>query len=113
MTGRGAGFCRGYERPGWANTVPWQGQNRGFGGGRGWERRGPGGRGWRHRFFATGVPGWAREERWSERSAAATEQEWLAGRARQLAGELEEIRSRLANLKGPAAVDEGETNRTP
>jgi hypothetical protein len=56
LTGRGAGFCRGYTVPGYAN--PWIGggfgRGRGFGGSYG---RGGGGRGWRHRFYATGVPG--------------------------------------------------------
>lgn len=61
MTGRGAGYCAGYELPGYGNPVP----GRGFGMGRGWARgagwRGRGGgRGWRHWFYATGLPGWAR-----------------------------------------------------
>ena len=46
MTGRGMGWCAGANRgygPGRANM---------FGGGRG--------RGWRHRYYATGVPGWRR-----------------------------------------------------
>ena len=50
MTGRAAGYCAGYDRPGYANP----GFGRGFGGGYGW------GRGWRHQYFATGLPGWAR-----------------------------------------------------
>jgi len=33
MTGRGAGFCSGYQRPGYANSVFGRG---GFGRGRGW-----------------------------------------------------------------------------
>lgn len=49
MTGRGAGFCAGYERPGFTNP--------GYGGGYG---RGGGyggfGRGFRNRYYATGVP---------------------------------------------------------
>ncbi len=62
MTGRGAGFCAGYDEPGYMNPI----YGRGFGWGRGWGRgfgRGlgmRGGRGWRHGYFATGVPGWAR-----------------------------------------------------
>ena len=48
MTGRGMGYCAGYDVPGFLNR-PW-----GWGGygGRGF------GRGWRHRYYATGVPGW-------------------------------------------------------
>ena len=113
MSGRGAGFCRGYGRAGWANPAPWQRQGRGFGRGRGRARGGPGGYGWRHRFYATGVPGWARDERWSERPAAGTEQEWLATRVQQLEGELEEVRTRLADLTGPAAGREGMSERMP
>jgi len=52
MTGRAAGFCAGYDAPGYANPIP----GRGFWG-RGW--RG-GGRGWRHMYYATGLPGWMR-----------------------------------------------------
>ena len=48
MTGRAAGYCAGYGMPGYTNPIA----GRGFGG---WG----GGRGWRHRFYATGVPGWA------------------------------------------------------
>ena len=54
MTGRGVGFCSGNNQPGFVSA--------GFGGGRGFGRgfnRG-GGRGRRNRFYATGVPGWAR-----------------------------------------------------
>ncbi len=60
-TGRGAGFCRGYGVPGYAN--PWGGRNvgvgRNFGGGFfGGFGGGGHGRGRRNRYFATGVPGW-------------------------------------------------------
>lgn len=55
-TGRGAGFCAGYNRPGYANFGPRGGLGRG--GGRGFGRGG--GRGWRNRFYATGLPGWTR-----------------------------------------------------
>ena len=62
MTGRRAGFCAGYDMPGYASPVPGRGfgmgRGRGVGGGRGgaWGR----GRGWRNMYYATGVPGWAR-----------------------------------------------------
>lgn len=60
MTGRGAGYCRGYGQPGFANAVPggfgsW-GRGRGGGGGRGTYGRGGGG--WRHRHWAAGPYGW-------------------------------------------------------
>ncbi len=56
MSGRAAGFCAGYGVPGYMNPVGGRGVGRwgrGGGGGRG-------GRGWRHRFYATGLPGWQR-----------------------------------------------------
>lgn len=59
MTGRAAGFCAGYNRPGNMNPNRGfgfrMGRGGGFGGG-----GGGGGRGWRNQFRATGVPGWAR-----------------------------------------------------
>jgi hypothetical protein len=54
MTGRGAGYCAGYDAPG--AMSPWHGRRAW---GRGWGGRG-GGRGWRHWYYATGLPGWAR-----------------------------------------------------
>jgi hypothetical protein len=58
MTGRAAGYCGGYDAPGWANSGP----GLGFGRGGAWGNRGGRGGGWRHRnwYYATGVPGWAR-----------------------------------------------------
>lgn len=53
MTGRAAGYCAGYAGPGFMAPIPGRG---GGGGGRG--RGGGAGRGWRHRFYATGLPGW-------------------------------------------------------
>ena len=53
-TGRGAGYCSGFDTPGFANPMP-----RGGGGyGRQAFGRG-GGRGFRHRYYATGMPGYA------------------------------------------------------
>jgi hypothetical protein len=62
MTGRAAGYCGGYDAPGWANPVPGRGFGLGWGGGGAWGGRGGRGGGWRHRnwYYATGVPGWAR-----------------------------------------------------
>lgn len=52
MTGRAAGYCAGYDVPGYTNPAP----GRGFGRGGGWGR----GRGYRNRYYATGLPGWVR-----------------------------------------------------
>ena len=53
MTGRGAGYCAGYDRPGYANPI----SGRGVGFGRGWSGRGGGFRNW---YRATGLTGWQR-----------------------------------------------------
>jgi len=50
-TGRGMGYCSGYNWPGFANQAAMFRGGFGFG-------HGGAGRGWRHRFYATGVPGW-------------------------------------------------------
>ena len=67
-TGRAAGYCSGFEVPGFVTPMP----ERGYGGRGGWGRgnagwcgwsqggSGRGGRGRRHRFYAMGVPGWQR-----------------------------------------------------
>ncbi len=55
MTGRGAGICAGNDTPGYMNDSFGRGFGRGRGAGMG------GGRGWRHRYYATGAPGWARQ----------------------------------------------------
>jgi len=54
MTGRGAGYCAGYDAPGYGPPMPGPGFGMGFGGGwgRGWR--------WRNRFYATALPRWAR-----------------------------------------------------
>ena len=104
MTGRGAGFCAGYDVPGYAN--PGYGY---FGRGRG--RRG-GGRGWRHLYYATGLPRWARAgygPAWGPPPAYAgpyapqmpreQEVETLKGQAEWLKGELDAISQRLAELE--------------
>jgi len=53
MTGRAAGFCAGYDAPGYVNPVA--GRGRGGRGRGGWGRGG--GRGFRHLFYATGMTG--------------------------------------------------------
>ena len=83
-TGRGMGYCSGYDRPGFANPAP--GFRSGFGfGGAGM------GRGWRHRFYATGVPGWA---------ALTPEQETadLKAQADLLKAQLDAIQKRIEEI---------------
>ncbi len=97
MTGRGAGFCAGYNMPGYLNNAAGRGLGRGFGrGGRG------GGFGWRNRFFATGVPGWA----WFGGYAAGyqnvdpeTEKQALKNQADFLENELKSVKVRLDEIE--------------
>ena len=108
MTGRGAGYCGGYDAPGWANP----GYGRGLAAGRG--GRGGRGGGWRHRnwYYATGVPGWARADyppTWGAPPAAGygpyagapsreEETESLRQRAEWLKQELDTISQRIEEL---------------
>lgn len=94
MTGRGMGFCAGYPTPGYAQPGP----GRGFGRGRGFGGGGRGGRGWRHRFCATGVPGWVRGGPVPETRQA--EMQWLEARARAIESELTAIRAQLERAAG-------------
>jgi len=57
MTGRAAGYCAGYNAPGYVNPVYGGGF---FGRGRGFFGRGGGGRGFRNMYYATGLTGWQR-----------------------------------------------------
>jgi hypothetical protein len=53
LTGGGFGYCGGYSAPGFVTRGSWAGwRGYGFGG------FGRGGYGYRHRFYATGIPGW-------------------------------------------------------
>ena len=123
MTGRGAGFCAGYDVPGYMNNTP----GRGFGGGRGWGMgrgfRG-GGRGWRHQYYATGLPGWAREASYpypyssvmpsdpgtsrDTKAAQAEELMSLKEQTRYFKGVLEELEERVNKLQEKA----GSVNET-
>lgn len=111
MTGRAAGYCGGYDQPGFSNPIP----GRGFwgrGGSRGWSARG---RGWRNRYWATGLPGWMRGHPWDYRMldpsefssfpAMSLEQEkvTLEQQVHFLEQQLKETKKRLAKLeKGKA-----------
>jgi hypothetical protein len=81
LTGRGAGPCSGASTPGF---LPGRGFGPGFGPG-----RGAGGAGWRHRFFATGLPGWMR---FGEKQA-------LKNQAEALQSELDFIKKRLEDIE--------------
>ena len=80
-TGRGMGYCDDYNQPGFASPAP--GFRSGFG---------FGGRGWRHRFYATGVPGWV---------TPTLEQETanLKAQADLLKGQLDAIQKRIEEIE--------------
>ena len=83
-TGRGMGYCGGYDQTVPTNPTP------GFRSGFGFGYSGSG-RGWRHRFYATGVPGWV---------APTTEQETadLKAQADWLKAQLDAIQKRIEEL---------------
>lgn len=98
MTGRTAGFCVGYETPGYMNAGG-RGYGMGFGRGGGF---GGGGRGCRNRFYATGLPGWMRGNRGGARpSGSAPEQElaMLKGQAEYFEGALAELKKRMEEIQ--------------
>jgi hypothetical protein len=112
MTGRGAGFCAGYNMPGYLNPMA----GRAFGG----RGAGGGGRGWRNQFYATGLPGWARAgmgvPAWgagpypyappvSPVMPAGAEVEVLKAQAGYLEQTLEALRQRIQKLEGEVKTE--------
>lgn len=99
MTGRGAGYCGGSGIPGYANA----GLGQGFGSGRGfWGRGFGGGRGWRHRFYATGLPGWVRFGGYNAPYMTPDpkmEKQELKSQADALQAELDLIKKRLSEIE--------------
>ncbi len=83
-TGRGMGYCSGYDQLGFANPAP------GFRGGVGFGREGTG-RGWRHRFYATGVPGWVTPTPEQETADLKAQADWLKGQLDAIQKRIEEI----------------------
>lgn len=109
ITGRGAGYCAGYAIPGYMNPVG-GGFGRGFGHGRG------GGRGFRHWYYATGLPGWARDN-WAMGSVLPDryahgvpvrhdELEILKSQAKYFEDALEDIKQRMQELESSSAAAE-------
>ena len=106
VTGGAAGYCAGFNQPGWMSRMG----GRVPGGGRGWG----GGRGHRHWFHATGLTGWQRTAMgmpaWGapgplpavegDRPNITQEQQlaWLKQQASQLEAGLAQIQNRIAEL---------------
>jgi hypothetical protein len=91
MTGRRAGYCGGFDAPGFANPAPGYGRQFGYG------RFGGRGRGWRHWYYATGLPGWARAG-----YVSPTQEQELAGlknEAEYLKTQLDAISQRIEELE--------------
>jgi hypothetical protein len=83
-TGRGMGYCSGYYPAGVVN------QATGFRGWFGFGRAG-GGRGWRHRFFATGLPGWVPPTQEQETADLNAQANWLKEQLDAIQKRLEEL----------------------
>ena len=95
MTGRGAGYCAGYEVPGYANdTVP------GYGGGFGAGYRRGNGRGQGFGGRGLGIRQRLRGAMPTELTAES-EKAFLQNRVEILARELENANKRLAELNAP------------
>jgi len=97
MTGRGAGWCAGYERPGVAASTPGRGLGLGYRGG---------GRGWRNMYYATGLPGWARAGAVPPVPAAEQELADLKAQAIWLAGRLDDIQKHIEDMEGRGSAGE-------
>jgi Family of unknown function (DUF5320) len=94
MSGRGGGYCGGYERPGFSNPAP--GYAMRFGGRcGGWGR----GQGWRHWYYATGLPAWGRPEYPVPVQVAEQELAGLKNEAEWLKDQLEAINQRIDELE--------------
>jgi len=106
-TGWGAGYCGGFNSPGYVNLA-----SRGrFGPGRGRDAGGRGsggGRRWRHRYYATGQPGWMRRGGVGDPMQDAdptTEKRVLEEEAEALQARLNSIMSRLKGMEPTSKLE--------
>jgi len=81
------GYCSGYNQPGFDS------QNTGFRSGFSFGRGGAG-RGWRHRFFATGIPGWAATTPEQENADLNAQANWLKAQLDAIQKRINEITSK-------------------
>lgn len=89
MTGRRAGYCAGFNGPGFTNPIGgWQRFGYGFRGG---------GRGWRTLYHATGMPGWQRAGMIPP--AQPEDPEILKEQANWLQSQLEAVKKRIEELE--------------
>jgi hypothetical protein len=90
MSGRGAGYCAGFNAPGFANPAPGYGMQYGY-----WPYGGRG-RGCRHWYYETGQPGWARAAyvpptQEQELAGLKNEAEWLKSQLEAISKRIEEL----------------------
>lgn len=102
-SGRRAGYCAGFNTPGYANPEVPAGLRKGMAHRRGVWGSGPiaGGRGWRHRFFATDRPDRMYFDHYpapAQPFDAKLEKEFLKKRSQSLQSELDDINKRLENM---------------
>jgi len=86
-TGRGMGYCSGYNSPGFVN------QGVMFRGGFGFGRIDVG-HGWRHRFFTTGIPGWVAPTSEQETADLKAQADWLKGQLEAIQKRIDELASK-------------------
>lgn len=104
MTGRGAGFCTGYDAPGFTNDVRGRGFGTGIGRGRSFFGCGAGsGRGWRNTFFATGLPGRARFG--TTQADPEMQKKTLQSKSEVLQSELDLVKKRLQEMETKTASE--------
>jgi len=101
MTGRSAGYCAGYDSPGFMSPQPGRMFGAGLGGGF-WGGRGGRGRGWRHMYWATNLPGRMRPGRGGmipgAEVSSGTERQYLQEQAGALQAQLDAIKKRVDEL---------------
>lgn len=89
MTGRGMGYCAGYDAPGYANAGP----EAGFGRGMGWRNARGYGRGFRRRTFHP-------DSAWDELAPTREEElRELKTKAERLQRTLDEVNNRIKDLE--------------
>jgi len=104
MTGRQAGYCAGYNMPGFVNNAGRRGTGMGFGRGANLGRGGGGFRR-RSRFFATGVPGRTQFGSFAasfQQADPEMEKQALKSQAEYLQSEMDAIKKRLDELNAKA-----------
>ncbi len=95
MTGRSAGFCAGFDRPGFANPVPGRGFGMGYGRGRG---RGMGMRQWGWGPQAA-APVYGQPPVYNTQIDPGAEKEMLKQQADAMKTQLDSVNKRLEDLE--------------